>query len=166
MCEPGSVVGIANGYVLDSPGFESRWGRDFPHLSRPVLGTGSFVGVKSGRCVSLTPHSLIVPWSWKGRAIPLLPVRTVGLYRASVPIQGCTLPFFTSRYVFWRYHRHRPELLLLTSFRIRFLLQQERPNFLAKVPKWYCGWLVIERVWITLSGKINCLNYCVVSIVA
>jgi hypothetical protein len=35
---PGSSVGIATGYGLDSPGIESRWGRDFPHLSRPALG--------------------------------------------------------------------------------------------------------------------------------
>jgi hypothetical protein len=34
---PGSVVGIATGYGLDGPGIESRWGRDFPHLSRPAL---------------------------------------------------------------------------------------------------------------------------------
>jgi hypothetical protein len=32
---PGSIVGIATGYGLDSPGIKSRWGRDFPHLSRP-----------------------------------------------------------------------------------------------------------------------------------
>ena len=35
---PGSSVGIASGYGLDGPGIESRWGRDFPHLSRPALG--------------------------------------------------------------------------------------------------------------------------------
>ena len=35
---PGSVVGIAIGYGLDGPGIESRWRRDFPHLSRPALG--------------------------------------------------------------------------------------------------------------------------------
>ena len=35
---PGSVVGISTGYGLDGPGIESRWGRDFPHLSRPALG--------------------------------------------------------------------------------------------------------------------------------
>jgi hypothetical protein len=35
---PGSVVGIATVYRLDGPGIESRWGRDFPHLSRPALG--------------------------------------------------------------------------------------------------------------------------------
>jgi hypothetical protein len=35
---PGSVVDIATGYGLDGPGIESRWGRDFPYLSRPALG--------------------------------------------------------------------------------------------------------------------------------
>jgi hypothetical protein len=34
-----SSVGIATCYGLDGPGIESRWGRDFPHLSRPALGT-------------------------------------------------------------------------------------------------------------------------------
>jgi hypothetical protein len=33
----GSSVGIGTGYGLDGPGIESRWGRDFPHLSRPAL---------------------------------------------------------------------------------------------------------------------------------
>jgi hypothetical protein len=33
-----SSVGIATGYGLDGPGIRSRWGRDFPHLSRPALG--------------------------------------------------------------------------------------------------------------------------------
>jgi len=33
-----SSVGIATGYGLDGPGIEFRWGRDFPHLSRPALG--------------------------------------------------------------------------------------------------------------------------------
>jgi hypothetical protein len=34
---PGSAVGIATAYGLDGPGIESRWGRDFPSLSRPAL---------------------------------------------------------------------------------------------------------------------------------
>ena len=33
-----SSVGIATRYWLDGPGIESRWGRDFPHPSRPALG--------------------------------------------------------------------------------------------------------------------------------
>jgi hypothetical protein len=68
---PGSVVGIATDYGLDGPGIESRWGRDFPPLSRPALrpyptctvGTGSFPGVRCGRGVTLTPHPLLVPRS-------------------------------------------------------------------------------------------------------
>ena len=36
-CGPGSVVGIATAYGLDSLGIESQCGRDFPHLSRPAL---------------------------------------------------------------------------------------------------------------------------------
>jgi hypothetical protein len=33
----GCVVGIATAYGLDGPGIESRWERNFPHLSRPAL---------------------------------------------------------------------------------------------------------------------------------
>ena len=32
-----SVVSIATAYGSDSPGIESRWGQDIPHLSRPAL---------------------------------------------------------------------------------------------------------------------------------
>ena len=35
------------------------------------MDTGSFPGVKCGRGVLLTTHPLLVPWSWKSRAIPL-----------------------------------------------------------------------------------------------
>jgi len=35
---PGSIVSIATGYRLDSPGIQTWWGQDFPHLSRPALG--------------------------------------------------------------------------------------------------------------------------------
>jgi hypothetical protein len=37
-CGSGSWDVIAIGYGLDGPGIEHRWGRDFPHLSRPALG--------------------------------------------------------------------------------------------------------------------------------
>ena len=42
-----------------------------------TMGTGSFPGVKSSRGVTLTPHPLLVPWSRKSRAIPLLPLWAV-----------------------------------------------------------------------------------------
>ena len=35
----------------------------------------------------------LVPWSRKSRVLSLLPYETYGLYRASVPVQGCTLPY-------------------------------------------------------------------------
>jgi len=38
------------------------------------MGTGSFPGVKSSQGATLTPHPLLVPWSRKGRGIPLLPL--------------------------------------------------------------------------------------------
>jgi hypothetical protein len=37
VCGPDSLVGIATRYGLEGPGIESRWGRDFPHHSRPVV---------------------------------------------------------------------------------------------------------------------------------
>ena len=64
-------------------GIESRLGRDFPPVrSGPgaysascKMGTGSFPGVKCGRGVLLTTHPLLVPRSWKSRAIPLPTLR-------------------------------------------------------------------------------------------
>ena len=78
-CGPGSSVGIATDYGLEGPGIESRWGRDFPpvqtgpgaHPASCKMGTGSFPEVKCGRGVLLTTHTLLVPPSWKSRAIPL-----------------------------------------------------------------------------------------------
>ena len=60
-------------------GIESRWRRDFPPVqtspgARPAsctMGTGSSPGVKCGQGMLLTTHPLLVPRSWKSRAIPL-----------------------------------------------------------------------------------------------
>ena len=85
-CGPGNGIGIATGYGLDGPGIESRWGARFSapvqtgpgaHTAFCAMGTGSFPGVKSGRGVTLAPHPLLVSWSWKCRAIPLLPLWAV-----------------------------------------------------------------------------------------
>ena len=76
---PGSSVGIATKLRAGMSGIESRWERDFPpvetgpgtHLASCKVGTGSFQGVKCGRGVLLTTHPLLVPRSWKSRAISL-----------------------------------------------------------------------------------------------
>ena len=97
----GSVVGIATGYGLDTPEMESRLGATFSapvqtgpgaHPASCTMGTGSLPGVNSGRCVRLTPHPLLVPRSWKGRAIPLLPLRAV---RPVQSLSACTRVHFT-----------------------------------------------------------------------
>ena len=33
-----SAVDVATRYGLGGPGIKSRWGRDFPHMTRPALG--------------------------------------------------------------------------------------------------------------------------------
>ena len=62
------------------------------HPASCTVGTGSFSGVKSGRGVTLTPHPLLVPWSWRSRAIPLLPLWAV---RPVQNLSACTRVHFT-----------------------------------------------------------------------
>jgi len=66
---PGSVVGIATAYGLDGPGIEFLWGARFfapaqtgpeAHPASCTMGTGSFLGVRCGRVVTLTPHPLLL----------------------------------------------------------------------------------------------------------
>ena len=74
-----SSVGIATDYGLDGPGPNSGGDEIFPpvqtgpgvHPASCKMGTGSFLGVKCGRGVLLTTQPLLVPRSWKSRAIPL-----------------------------------------------------------------------------------------------
>ena len=62
-----------------------------------TMGTGSFPGGNSGRGVTLTPHSLLVPWSRNSRAIPLFPLWAV---RPVQSLSACTMVHFTSMYLF------------------------------------------------------------------
>jgi len=61
------------------------------------MGTGSFPGVKSGRGVTLTPHPLLVPWSIKGRAIPLLPLWAVWPVQSLSASTRVTFTFYADR---------------------------------------------------------------------
>jgi len=94
-CGPRSSVGIATELRTGRSGIESQWGRDFPpvqtgpgaHPAPCKVGIGSFPGVKCGRSVPLTTHPLLVPRSWKSRAIPLHTLC------ATPACNGITLPF-------------------------------------------------------------------------
>ena len=98
---PGSVVGIATGYGLDGPGIESRLGEIFRTCpDRPwgppsllYCGYRVFPGGKErpGR----DAHPRLVPWSRKGRAIPLLPLWAV---RPVQSLSACTRVHFTFFY--------------------------------------------------------------------
>ena len=104
---PGNSVGIATGCWLDGPGIESWWRT---RISAPVqtgpgahpasctMGTRSFPRVKSGQGATLTPHPLLVPWSRKSRAIPLLPLWAV---RPVQSLSACTRVPFTLLYAMW-----------------------------------------------------------------
>jgi hypothetical protein len=68
------------------------------HPASCTMDTGSFPGVKSGRGVTLTPHPLLVLWSWKSRAIPLLPRWAVQPVQS---LSACTRVTFTFTFTFW-----------------------------------------------------------------
>jgi len=66
-------------YMQAWSGIESQCGRDFPpvqtgpeaHPASCKMGTRPFLGVKCSQGMLLTTHPLLVPRSWKSRAIPL-----------------------------------------------------------------------------------------------
>jgi len=74
---PGSSVGIATDYGLVGPGSNPDGDEIFRRPNRPWgppshLHNGYRVfGVNCGRGMLLTTHPLLVPQSWKSRAIPL-----------------------------------------------------------------------------------------------
>ena len=94
----GSSVGIATYYGLEGPG-SNPGGEEIFRPSRPALrahpasckmGTGSFPGGKVWPWgVLLTTHPLLVPRSWKSRAIPLpIPLGHTG------PVTGSLYLYF------------------------------------------------------------------------
>ena len=80
---PSLVVGrvVQSVYRLQArwSGIESWWGQDFlpiqtgpgNHPASCTMGTGSFPGVKCSQAMLLATHPLLVPRSWKSRALPL-----------------------------------------------------------------------------------------------
>jgi hypothetical protein len=102
----GSSVGIATelraGRSVDRIPVEARFSAPVQtgpgaHAASCTMGTGSFPGVESGRGVTLTPHPLLMPWSWKGRAIPVLPLWAV---RPLQSLSACTRVTFTLPFIY------------------------------------------------------------------
>jgi len=97
---PGSSVSIATGYGLDGTGIESRWGEIFrtfpgrPEGSPSLLYNGYrvFSGGKERPGRDADPSSLSSAVGHETVELYLYsPYGPYGLYRASVPVQGCTL---------------------------------------------------------------------------
>jgi hypothetical protein len=128
-CGLGSIVSIVIGYRLDGPGIESWWGRDFPHLSRPAMGPTQppvqwILDLSQGQLGQDADPS--PPSTANGHERVELyfysPYGPYSLYRASVPVQGCTLPY--SRAIpllpLWAV---RPVQSLSACTRVHFTLQ-------------------------------------------
>ena len=102
-------------------------GRDFPpvqtgpgaHPASCTMGTGSFPGVKYGRGVLLTTHPLLVPWSWKSRAIPL-----PTLWATTRPVTG-TLVWNTRLLLVLSLRMRQTVLLLPTTTRMPLCCAEE-----------------------------------------
>ena len=95
-CGPGSIVGIATDYRLDGLGIESLSCPDRP-WGPPILlynGYRVFPGGKErpGRDADPSPPSSAVGHE-RVKLYLYSPYGPYGLYRASVPGQGCTLPY-------------------------------------------------------------------------
>jgi hypothetical protein len=110
-CGSGSSVGIATELRAGRSGDRIPVGRDFPpvqtgpwvHPASCTMGSGSFPGVKYGRGVLLTTHTLLVPRSWKSSAIPLPTLRAT------------TGPVKETLYLFYSLTVHKSRVLLYTS---------------------------------------------------
>ena len=101
-CGPRSIVGIQTGYGLDGPGSNPGGDQIFRTcLDRPWGPTGPlcneyrvFPGGKERPGRDADPSPLLVPWSRKSRAIPLLPLWAVRPIQSISACTGCTLTLY------------------------------------------------------------------------
>ena len=101
-CGPRSIVGIQTGYGLDGPGSNPGGDQIFRTcLDWPWGPTGPlcneyrvFPGGKERPGRDADPSPLLVPWSRKSRAIPLLPLWAVRPIQSISACTGCTLTLY------------------------------------------------------------------------
>ena len=131
------------------------------------MGTEFFPWVKCGRGATLTPHPLLVTWSRKSIAIPLLPLWAVwpvqslsactvqlylyspygpyGLYRASVPVQGYTHWVSTLNQVFTPLHNLKYQMLLLCPLCSVYRKGRTVSSYISFLLKQYSRFLLQRR---------------------
>jgi hypothetical protein len=91
------------------------------HPAYCTMDTGSFPGIKNSGRVTLTPHLLLMPWSRKGRATPLLPlwaVRPVQSHSACTIKVHFTLPYCTHSY-YWTLNTDPENVFDLTVMNVK-----------------------------------------------
>ena len=156
-CGPSSSVGIATELRAGRSGIESRRGRDFlPVQTGPgaqsascTMGSGSFPGVKCGRGVLLTTRPLLVPRSWKSRAIPLPALwSTPGLWRDHFTLYiyiyiYYLLLVFVSRHV----HKHERNVNWIQWYD---WVNTSSVSFIALVGSFYVPYFVSLLIWLYL----------------
>jgi len=91
------------------------------HPAFCTMCNGSFPGVKSGRGVTLTTHSFLVPWSRKGRGVPLLSVWAV---RPIQSLSACTRVHF---YFFTFVHRYVSGACTFVTVKSDFFSMRQAP---------------------------------------
>ena len=136
-------------YGLDGPGIESRWGRDRPWGPPIVLYNGYrvFPGGKErpGRDADSSPPSSAVGHE-RVELCLYSSYGPYGLYRASVPVQGCTLPLPYSRAIplllLWAV---RPVQSLSACTRVHFIFLRLLAGIAQSVYRLATGWTV--RGW-------------------
>jgi len=66
------------------------------HPASCTMGIGSFLEVKSSQGITLTPHPLLVPWSRRSGAIPVLPLWAIQPVQS---LSACTRVLLQQRIV-------------------------------------------------------------------
>ena len=87
------------------------------HSASCTMGARSFPGVKNGRGVTLTPHPIKCHGQERVELYLYSPYGPYGLYRASVPVQRCTLPLPIPLFPLWAV---RPVQSLSSCTRVHF----------------------------------------------
>ena len=154
---PASVIGIATSYGLFGPGFEPGGGEVFRTCpaDRPwglpnLLYSGYRVYPRgkdrAGR--NADPLPLLLPWSRKSRSIPLLPLWAYVLYRASLPVQGCTFTFTLCLKLTYRcLYSIAVKLRVFATCFLRLLGNSKRTTVWETVPFVSCGAAAQRGPW-------------------